>query len=180
MLPIVWLTLGIVWLALGVVVFVAGLRAATSERARRIGRIAVGILYVGAGAVVNAALLATGQDYADFADGAYVSFVRDTWRSVVVPNQDVFISLLVVFEATVGVLVLSGGRRAQLGLLGAIAFHVALLSFGWGFYVWSIPMIAALVLLLRAERRFHESPSERPARPAETLRRLRTAGFGHG
>jgi hypothetical protein len=48
-------------------------------------------------------------------------------------------------------LALSAGKRAQAGLVAAIAFHVALLPFGWGFYVWSIPMIGALTLLLRAQ-----------------------------
>jgi hypothetical protein len=45
----------------------------------------------------------------------------------VAPNQLLFIGLLVAFEAVVGVLILSGGRRTQLGLLGAIGFHAALL-----------------------------------------------------
>jgi hypothetical protein len=48
----------------------------------------------------------------------------------------------------VGVLVLLGGRRAEAGLAAAIAFHVALLSFGWGFSLWALPMIAALTRLL--------------------------------
>ena len=102
---------------------------------------------------MNAVFLATGEDYADFAKGSYLAFVRDTWHSLVVPNHDLFISLLVLFELTVGVLVLSGGRRAEMGIVGAIGFHVALLSFGWGFYLWSIPMLVAFVRLFRAQRR---------------------------
>ena len=35
------------------------------------------------------------------------------------------------------------GRATQVAYLAAIAFHVALLSFGFGFALWSIPMIAA-------------------------------------
>jgi uncharacterized membrane protein YphA (DoxX/SURF4 family) len=112
----------------------------------------------GRGALVNAVFLATGEDYAKFADRAYVPFVRDTWRSLVVPNHYLFISLLIVFETAVGLLVLSGGKRAQVGLAAAVALHVALLSFGWGFYVWSIPMIGALSLLLRAERQQDPTP----------------------
>jgi hypothetical protein len=50
-------------------------------------------------------------------------------------------------------------KRTQLGLAVAIAFHVALLSFGWGFYAWSIPMIGALGLLLRAERHPNHAPA---------------------
>jgi hypothetical protein len=91
--------------------------------------------------------------------------VRDTWRTLVVPNHVLFISILIVYEAAVGLLVLSGGRRAEVGLIGAIGFHIALLSFGgWGFYLWSIPMLVALSLLLRAQHRHtsreHRSSSE--------------------
>ena len=64
-----------------------------------------------------------------------------------------FISLLVIFEAAVGVLILSGGRRTQLGLIGAIGFHVALWLFGWGVPTYALIMVPALILLLRAERR---------------------------
>jgi hypothetical protein len=51
------------------------------------------------------------------------------------------------------VLILSGGRRAQLGLIGAIGFHVALWLFGWFVTIYCLIMLPALVLLLRAERR---------------------------
>jgi hypothetical protein len=144
--------LQIIWVACAAVIITAALRAQHSKRAVRTGRRAVAVLYLAAGALVNAVFLARGDDYAEFADGSYILFVRDTWRWLVVPNHDLFIWLLVVFEIAVGLLVLSGGKRTQLGLAAAIAFHVALLSFGWGFYLWSIPMIGALTLLLRAER----------------------------
>ena len=159
--------LPVVWLILGGITFAAAVRAARSPRARRAGRLAVGVLYIGAGALVNAAFLARGDDYEKFADGSYIHYVRDTWRSLVVPNHDVFISTLIVYELAVGVLVLSGGRRTQLGLVGALGFHVALLSFGWGFYLWSLPMLVALALLLRAERQSATSgPQTNPAEMA--------------
>ena len=69
------------------------------------------------------------------------------------PNQMIFIPLLILFEATVGVLLLLGGRWAQLGLVSTIGFHAAVVTFGWWYYLWSIPMLLALVLLLRALRR---------------------------
>jgi hypothetical protein len=144
--------LQIMWIGCAVVIVTAALRSRRSPRAARVGQLAVAALFIGAGALVNAVFLATGETYAKFADGAYVPFVRNTWRTLVVPNHYAFISLLIAFELLVGVLMLIGGKRAQLGLAGAIAFHVGLLSFGWGFYLWSIPMIGALALLLRAER----------------------------
>ena len=146
MLPIIWATCG-------VAVVVAAIWSRHSRRAARIGELAVAALYLGAGALVNGLLLATGEDYHDFADRSYIPFVRDTWRSLVVPNHVFFISLLIAFEVAVGLLTFAGGRRAKLGLVAAIAFHIALLSFGWGFFVWSIPMIGALSMLLRAAGR---------------------------
>ena len=68
-----------------------------------------------------------------------------------------------------GLLVLSGGRRAQLGLVGAIGFVIALLPFGWIFYAWSIPMLVAFVLLLRAEHRRAAAPVMAEARAEHRL-----------
>jgi hypothetical protein len=82
------------------------------------------------GAAFNAVNLALRGDYAGFADQAHFGLVTTAWRAVVAPNQLLFIGLLVAFEAVVGVLILSGGRRTQLGLLGAIGFHAALWLFG--------------------------------------------------
>jgi uncharacterized membrane protein len=142
----------ILWLILGAVALVAALQAATSRRALRVGRIAVGTLMIGAGALVNAMYLATGADWSTFADAAHFDFVRDTWRSLVAPNDLLFISLLIVFEVTAGVLVLSGGRKAQLGYLALIGMHIGLLPFGWVPYTfWAVPMLVAFALLFRAE-----------------------------
>ena len=65
-------------------------------------------------------------------------------------------------------LVLGGGRQAEYGLVGAIGFHVALLSFGWGFYGWAVPMLVALSLLLRAQRAARASGGGLPT-PASIL-----------
>lgn len=141
----------ILWMLLGITTFVAALRAQRSQQARMVARWALGALFVLAGAVINAWYLLTDVDYAGFADASYIPFVRETWQSVVAPNQFLFIGLLVVFEAAVGALVVMGGRRTRVALVAMMGFHVALLSFGWFFYAWSLPMLVALGLLLRAE-----------------------------
>ena len=143
----------VVWVLFGVVIVVSSVRARRSDVALQVGLVAVAGLYVLAGALVNAAYVALGTDYATFAQGSSFAVVRDTWASVVVPNHHLWIGLLVVFEATVGVLVLMGPRARTVGLVAAIVFHVLLVSFGWGFLLWSAPMIAALVLLLQAADR---------------------------
>ena len=143
----------VMWLVLGGVAFVAALRAGQSSRAMLVGRWALGILFVVFGAAVNAIYLLMGTDYyADFADASPFPFVRDTWRSLVVPNTGLFITLLIVAEATAGALILSGGRRTQVGLLALIGFHVGQLAFGGVLWIWAPMMLVAFVLLLRAER----------------------------
>lgn len=150
----------IAWLALGATTVVAGIRSRHSRRALLVGRVAVGALFVLGGALVNALYLIAGTDYADFADASYLAVVRDTWASVVAPRQEIWIGLLVVIEAIAGGLVWSGGRRTTVGLIAIMLFHVLLLPFGWFFYVWSVPMLAALGLLLRAHLREMATPGQ--------------------
>jgi hypothetical protein len=141
-----------VWVGLGVVIVACGLRASRSRRVYVVGVAAVSALWVVAGARANAYFLARGDDYSGFAVGASTSFVRDAWESVVVPHHGLFIGLLIAFEASAGALVLVAGRVRQMALIVLIAFNVALVSFGWGFLVWSVPMVVALSLLWRADR----------------------------
>jgi hypothetical protein len=152
----------IMWLVLGGTALVAAVRAGESKRAMHVGRAAIGVLSIAFGAVVNAIYLAMDNGYYDdFADASPFPFVKDTWHSLVLPNQGLFITLLIVFEATVGVLVLSGGRWTQIGLLGLISFHIGQLAFGGVLWPWAVVMLVALGLLLRAERH----PTTAPATP---------------
>jgi hypothetical protein len=144
--------LPVAWVTLGIIVVACGLRASRSQRAYRVGVAAVSALWVLAGAGANAYFLARGDDFSGFADGASTSFVRDTWQSLVVPHHTVFIGLLVAFEAAAGLAVLVEGTVRQTALLLLIAFTVALLSFGWGYLVWSVPLGVALGLLWRHGR----------------------------
>ena len=142
----------LLWIACGIATLVAAVLAGRSRRARYVGRAAVGVLFVIGGALLHVINLVTGADYAGFADPAHFGWVTDSWRAIVAPNQLLFIGLLVVFEATVGVLVISGGRRTQVGYVGVIAFYLALWLFGWIETVWCLLMLVPMWLLLQAER----------------------------
>jgi hypothetical protein len=89
--------------------------------------------------------------YRDFAAWSPFEWVRNAWASVFMPNALAFALLLAAFEATVGALILAGGRKMQLGLVGAIGFHIGLMLFG--LWPWSVPMIAAFLALLVSDRR---------------------------
>jgi hypothetical protein len=163
----------ILWLACGLTTIIAAGLASRSRRARYIGRAAVGVLFIVGGALLHIVNLASGGDYAGFADPAHFAWVTDAWRAVVAPHQVLFIGLLAVFEATVGVLVVCGGRRTRLGYVGVIAFYLALWLFGWIETVWCLVMLAPMVLLLRAERRAATAPA-----PAAQVARKPPAGVG--
>jgi hypothetical protein len=141
----------ILWLLLGLTTITCGFVALGRPRALKTGRISLGLLMLVGGAVVNGYYFATGVDYGDFADHSMLTYVTDTWRSVVAPHQGFFIGLLIAFEAVVGGLVLIGGRAAVMGMVAIIGFHVGLMFFGWAFWIWSIPMMAGVALLLRAQ-----------------------------
>ena len=143
----------IFWSLCALVAVVAAPFAARSRRAMLAGRIAVGVLMLVGGALFNAIQLASGNDYSGFADPAHFRWVTGAWEAVVPSNHTALIGLLVLFEAAVGVLILSGGRRTELGYAGAIAFHALLWLFGWVETVYVLVMLPVLVLLLRAERR---------------------------
>lgn len=151
MTKIGWL-LPTVWASLGVLIVVCSIYARRSRRAYTVGIVAVSVLWTAAGAAVNGYFLWRGDDYSGFADGASTAFVRDTWESLVVPNHGLFIGLLIAFEAAVGLLVLVAGPLRQAALLLLIWFNIALLAFGWAYLVWTVPMVAALTLLRRADR----------------------------
>lgn len=140
------------WLVCGIATIVAAVLARRSRAARFVGRAAVGVLFIFGGALLHIINLVSGANYAGFADPAFFSWVTATWQAVVVPNAVVFIGLLAVFEAAVGVLALVGGRWTQLGYAGVIAFYLLLWLFGWIELVWVIIMIVPMLALLRVER----------------------------
>jgi uncharacterized membrane protein len=148
----------IFWLACGAATMIGAVMAHRGRRWRYVGRAGVGALFLFGGALYNFLLLVSGGDFTDFADTAHFAWVTDAWRAVVAPNQILFIGLLVAFEATVGVLILSGGRRTQLGYTGVIGFYLALWLFGGFQLIWSVLMLPFMILLLVAERRAATTP----------------------
>lgn len=147
------------WLVLGAITLGAALRAGSSARAMYVARVALFLLMVPFGAAVNASYLRSGSAYyEDFADASQFAFVRDTWQSLVVPNQGFFITLLILAEAVAGVLVAVGGRWMRWALVALIGFHVGQLVFGWFMWPWAVVMTGAFALLIRAQQRTPTPP----------------------
>ena len=78
--------------------------------------------------------------YASFAQDAFFPFYTHLWASLVFPHIQLWILLVVLFELTLCVLLLSEGVRTRTGLLVAAVFMFLLVPFWWNgaslFNVW--------------------------------------------
>jgi hypothetical protein len=118
---------------------------------RRLAR-TVGYLFLWTSGIHLGIVAADTEFYRSFADAA-LPVVRDAWSDVFMASP-VFWGLAVALgELLIGLATLRGGRWTRLGLSGAIGFHLCLMLFGWGFWLWSVPMLAVLVLAVAHEAR---------------------------
>ena len=126
------------------------------ERAQRrtrpgLGRRSVGGFFLFTGGIHLGIVAADTEFYRSFADGALFGFVRTGWADVFMADPAFWGLMMVLGEATLGVLLLAGGRAARVGWLGVIAFHLLLMLFGFGFWVWCLPALAVLGTLARRD-----------------------------
>jgi hypothetical protein len=125
-------------------------RNATPTASRSRGRAGsvrrfVGGFYLVMGGINAGIVAADPGTYRTFADGAFWPFVTRAWHDVVLAHPVPWFLLLAGGEVVLGLLLLRGGTAARGGWLGVIAFHVLLMAFGFGFWLWSVPALAVLV-----------------------------------
>lgn len=134
--------------------------------ARRIRQFVGGFYLTMAG--INAGIVfADPKTYQHFADGAYLNFVNQQWNDTVMANPSLWGLLLAGGEILLGALLLYGGTAARIGWVGVLAFHVLLMLFGPGIWLWCIPALAVLTPAARADwpQLANEQPTE--AQPRE-------------
>jgi hypothetical protein len=111
----------------------------------------VGGFYLVMGGINAGILAADPQTYRTFADSAFWPFVTTSWHEVVMASPYVWFLLLAAGEVVLGLLLLHGGPAARLGWAGVIGFHVLLMSFGFGIWLWCLPALAFLVPAARSD-----------------------------
>jgi hypothetical protein len=86
-----------------------------------------------------------------FGDAALVPLVREAWADVFMAYPAVWGLLVMAAELALGLMLLAGGPLARVGWVGVIAFHGALMLFGWGFWLWSLPALVFVVTMARKD-----------------------------
>jgi hypothetical protein len=125
-------------------------RDARLARARKVRRF-VGGFYLTMGGINAGIVFADPQTYQHFADGAYLGFVTEQWQAIVMADPALWGLLLAFGEICLGTLLLQGGRAVRIGWVGVLSFHVLLMLFGPGIWLWCIPVLVVLVPACRAD-----------------------------
>jgi hypothetical protein len=107
---------------------------------------ALGGFFLMTGGIHIGILSADAGSYASFADQALFGFVRDGWDSVFMAHPRFWALLVALGEASIGTLLLTGRRTARAGWCLAILFHVVLMLFGFGFWLYALPALGILFL----------------------------------
>lgn len=118
------------------------------RRPQEIGRCIFAAIFL-VDAVANALIIIFNPGiYRTLADVAIVDFYRDAWMAVVLPNVQLVIGLVVVFELALAVLLILKGAAVRIGLVAAAAFTLMLVPLWWGGAALLILLFAVLLALL--------------------------------
>ena len=120
---------------------------------RWINRKSVGCFYLFTAGIHVGIVAADTELYRTFADGALLGAVRSGWDAVFMAHPTFWGLALAGGELTLGLLLLAGGRWARVGWAGVIAFHLALMLFGWWAWVWCLPALVLVAAAATAESR---------------------------
>lgn len=96
-------------------------------------------------------VIADASTYRHFADAALFGFVRTGWTSIVMEQPGVWIGVLAAGEIAIGLAFLGGKRWAIPAYAAVLVFHVLLVLIGWGFLIWSGPVLVLMTLAARRE-----------------------------
>ena len=114
-------------------------------------RLAIGGFYLVMAGINIGIVVADAETYRHFADQGLFAFVRNGWLDIVMAAPGVWIGLLAAGEIVIGIALLAGGRWTVPGFVAIVAFHLALVLFGWWILVWSGPILLLMALVIRRE-----------------------------
>lgn len=113
-------------------------------------RLFLGFFFIAMGLGVNLTFLLTAPNmFAEYAGMSWWSAYQWLSGEVIGPYAEVFGVLLVAFEVTTGVLLLSRGRGVKVGLVASMLFVVALVPAHWMQLLWAGMLVGQAALLRR-------------------------------
>ncbi len=110
--------------------------SATIWRAIRWGFVA---LFASGAGIHTVLALTTPRSYDGFADAALFTWTTEAWRNIFMAHPSLWALLLAGGELAIAVLLI---KTRRLGYVAVIVFHLALMLFGWGFWLWCVPVLA--------------------------------------
>jgi hypothetical protein len=117
-------------------------RAASVPTAANVGRVLWGLAFVAASIVNLTVTLPNPAFYQTFADLTFFPFYRQLILNIALPNATLISLLVVIFEFTVGLMMLSKGKWVHWGLVGT-GIWVVFITPAMGWYT-----IASLIFLI--------------------------------
>ena len=117
----------------------------------RATRISIGGFYLVMAGINIGLVVGDSEVYRHFADGGLFPFVRNGWADIVMAAPGVWIGLLAAGEIAIGIALVGGGRWPLPGYAAIVAFHLALVVFGWGILTWSAAVLLLMSLVVRRE-----------------------------
>ena len=109
----------------------------------------IGAFYLVMAGINIGIVIADSSTYRHFADEGLFVFVRGGWRDIVMAHPPLWIGLLAAGEIAMGLAFLASKPWQRAAYAAAIVFHVALMAFGWGVWVWAVPAICVLTAAMR-------------------------------
>lgn len=114
------------------------------------GRIFLGVFFLVMGIGVNGTYLFTQPSFVfDYGYNAQFALYRSLTESIIGPAPLAFGIILIVFEVTMGIFLLSRGRLVKIGLIGAMAFVLMLVPIHYAQAVWAVSIGANIYLLTK-------------------------------
>jgi hypothetical protein len=83
--------------------------------------------------------------YAAFANAALFGWVQHAWDRIFMARPGGWAAGLAAGEILVGAALLAGRRWSVAGYGAVIAFHLALLFFGWWSWAWAVPVLTVTI-----------------------------------
>jgi hypothetical protein len=113
-------------------------------------RLFLGFFFLAMGLGVNLSFLLTQPSFVyDYGKNAWLPLYRTLSDHVIAPVPMVFSILLILFEITMGIFLLSRGRWVKAGLVGVTVFVLALIPINIMQGLWALSVVGTIYLLTR-------------------------------